>query len=80
MTCQQSAEVSCVPVRNEAEQHRLLAAIERMHREGRSEAEIVEEIEEIGELSRSPRPIARLKALRPGWRLSGHADDAVRSN
>jgi len=79
-----------VQVRNEAEQHRLLANIERMHREGRSEAEIVRELgelqmKEMGGQSCSPRPTARRRVLRPGWRLSqarrsGHADDAVRSN
>ena len=72
-------------VSNEYEQHRLLSAIERMHREGRSEAEIVEELKEIGGRSCSPGRIARLSALRPGWRLShtrrsGHAGDAARTN
>ena len=77
-------------VRNEAEQHRLLAAIERMHREGRSEAEIVRglgelQMKEIGGRDCSPRPIAKRTVFRPGWRLSqvrrsGRADDAVRSN
>ena len=67
-------------VRNEVEQHRLLSTIEHMQREGRSESEIVRRMKEIGGRSCSPRPTARRRVLRPGWRLSGRADDAVRSN
>jgi hypothetical protein len=48
--------------RNEYEQHMLLSSIERMHREGRSEHEIVAELHDMGarpvkHRSRSTRPV-----------------------
>ena len=63
-------------VRSDHEQHRLLSMIERMQREGRSEAEIVDELATIGahrgvatgRRSRTPRPargrLARWAAAR----------------
>ena len=41
-------EVMRLHPRNESEQHRLLSMIERMHREGRSEDEIVATLREAG--------------------------------
>jgi hypothetical protein len=85
MTSQLSTEVERVQRPNENEQQRLLTEIERLQREGRSEAEIVDAMKDMGGRSCSPRPTARRTAIRPDWRLShvgrsGHAGDGARRN
>ena len=65
MSSQLSTEVRRLHARNDYEQHRLLSMIERMHREGRSEHEIVAALDEAGAKgSRSRRPRSNTRPVR----------------
>jgi hypothetical protein len=63
MSSQLSTEVRRLHARNDYEQHRLLSMIERMHREGRSEHEIVAALDEAG--AKSPRSRRSRSNTRP---------------
>jgi hypothetical protein len=51
--------------RNDYEQHRLLSMIERLHREGRSEHEIVAALHEAGAGTKGPRSRRSRSNARP---------------
>ena len=55
MRSQPVTEVRRLHARNDYEQHRMLSMIERMHREGRSEEEIVAALGDAGAKAPAPR-------------------------
>jgi hypothetical protein len=56
MSSQLSTEVRRLHARNDYEQHRLLSMIERMHREGRTEDEIIAALREAEAKAPRSRP------------------------
>ena len=71
-------EVRRLQTRNDYEQHRLLSMIERMHREGRSEHEIVAALREAG--ARDASGARRTRITRPGrGRLARWASARLRA-
>ena len=63
MSSQLSTEVRRLHARNDYEQHRLLSMIERMHREGRTEDEIIAALREAE--AKAPRSRRSRSNARP---------------
>ena len=62
-------EVRRLHTRSDYEQHKLLSMIERMHREGRSEQDIVAALREAGARSprRARRPVPPVRGRLARW-------------